>query len=196
MSLVEGITLQEAWPNLTEAEKPSIRAQLSRIIVALHDVTHNMSPDTLICSTNGGAVKDRFFRFDYDSGPFTSIQSYNNRLLAAATRQTPQLEGYMEGPYRDFLPDNGNVYFTHGDITLTNIMVSEISGSISVIAIIDWEQAGWHPEYWEYCKLLSVVNYEHEWREAGWANKLIEPFEVEWTAFSEYFMWRCPQGCS
>jgi hypothetical protein len=49
-------------------------------------------------------------------------------------------DSYIDGPYRDFLPDDGSVYFTHGDLTLTNIMVSGEPGSDKVKAIIDWEQ--------------------------------------------------------
>ncbi|WPH01061.1 Hypothetical protein R9X50_00389600 [Acrodontium crateriforme] len=192
MSLIEGKTLHVAWPILTETEKRSISARLSRIIVDLHQITCTIFSDALIRSINGGAVQDRFFEFNYEGGPFASIQSYNNWLVAAGTRQTPQLEGYMDGPFREFFPDKGNVYFTHGDLTLTTIMVSEISGCMSVTAVIDWEQAGWYPEYWEYCKLLCGVDYEHEWREARWANQLMNPFEDEWTAFSEYLLWRCP----
>lgn len=95
----------------------------------------------------------------------------------------------MNGPYRDFLPDHGKVVFTHGDLTLGNIILSD---SHKIEGIIDWEQAGWYPEYWEYCKLLYGVEYNHEWREAGWVDKIMRSFDDEWIAFSEYSLWRCP----
>lgn len=101
----------------------------------------------------------------------------------------------VERVYRDLLPDHGNVFFTHGDLALGNIILSTtIPGSSTKIAgIIDWEQAGWYPEYWEYCKLLYGVEYDHEWRAEGWANRLMKQFEDEWFAIAEYSLWRCPQ---
>jgi aminoglycoside phosphotransferase (APT) family kinase protein len=57
--------------------------------------------------------------------------------------------------YRDLLPDDGNVFFSHGDLTLGNIIISpEPNSPTKIAAIIDWEQAGWYPEYWD-CSMLS-----------------------------------------
>lgn len=36
--------------------------------------------------------------------------------------------------------------FTHGDIIPQNIMVDE---NYQVSGIVDWEAAGWYPDYWE-----------------------------------------------
>lgn len=102
-------------------------------------------------------------------------------------------EGFPEELHRDLLPDDGNVYFTHGDLTYTNIIVKGAPGSYRLSGVIDWEQAGWYPEYWEYCKLLHGVDYRHEWRTAGWVDKLMTPFADAWFAWAEYSLWRgCP----
>jgi hypothetical protein len=142
-------------------------------------------------SINGGTVQDRFFKLDYEEGPFLTVKSFNDWLLAAATRQRPGLEG-ITGPYREFFPDTGNIYFTHGDLTLGNIIISGTPESQRIVGIVDWEQAGWYPEYWEYCKLLYGVEYTHEWRSAEWVEKVIKSYDDEWTAFAEYSSWRCP----
>lgn len=57
-------------------------------------------------------------------------------------------------PYRLFLTDKYAIYFSHGDLHLSNIIVSGSPGCRAIAAILDWEQAGWYPEYWEYCKAL------------------------------------------
>jgi thiamine kinase-like enzyme len=90
------------------------------------------------------------------------------------------------------LPDAGNIFFTHGDLTLGNIIISDGLGPRRIAGIVDWEQAGWYPEYWEYCKLLYGVEYTHEWRSDGWADEVMRPFETEWEVFAEYSSWRCP----
>ncbi|KAH8200232.1 hypothetical protein TruAng_005624 [Truncatella angustata] len=190
MSLIPGKTLREGWPALTEVDKKSICNDLAQIIVALRQVSQGSS-NTFIGSISHGTVQDRFFQHDYEDGPFTTVKSFNDWLLAAATRTRPGPEG-ITGPYRDLLPDTGHVYFTHGDLTLGNIIISGGTNSQRIVGIVDWEQAGWYPEYWEYCKLLYGVEYTHEWRSAGWAETITEPYETEWFAFAEYSSWRCP----
>lgn len=140
-------------------------------------------------SINGGHVQDRFFKPDYEEVPFYSIRSFNDWVGATATRQRPSPEGFKRDIYRDYLPDTGEVYFAHGDLTLTNIIISGPPGSKQIAGIVDWEQAGWYPEYCEYCKLLYGVDYEHEWREKGWTDGVMQPFEDQFEAFGQYSLW-------
>ncbi len=147
-------------------------------------------------SVSRGPVQDRFFHFDYVEGPFLAIKSFQDWLLAAATRQRvrPGEEVVvLDGLYRDWLPDTGNICLTHGDLTIDNIIVlSEEHGAYHITGIIDWEQAGWYPEYWEYFKLYYGVEIDHKWRTEGWADKVMKPFEDEFIAVAEYFLWRNP----
>lgn len=57
--------------------------------------------------------------------------------------------------YKHELPDmllkSASSVFTHGDIAPRNIMVDE-NGNIT--GIIDWEWAGWYPDYWEYAQIM------------------------------------------
>ncbi|EJT68577.1 hypothetical protein GGTG_13852 [Gaeumannomyces tritici R3-111a-1] len=192
MGLVSGKTLRQAWDSLTSTDKASIRDQLSQIIAALRRITQG-SPARFIGSVNGGHVQDRFFKLDYEEGPFFSIKSFNDWMGAAATRQKPGQEGFQRDVYRDFVADTGEIYFTHGDLTLGNIIISDGDSPRRIVGIIDWEQAGWYPEYWEYCKLLYAVDYEHGWRSEGWAEQVMKQYEEEWEAFGEYSHWRgCP----
>lgn len=51
------------------------------------------------------------------------------------------------------------VVFTYADIAARNIMIR--AGRF--IAILDWELAGWYPEYWEYIfalRRLDNVDWE------------------------------------
>jgi aminoglycoside phosphotransferase (APT) family kinase protein len=116
-------------------------------------------------------------------------------MFAAATRQLPAADGTINGldhpdMCRELLPDDSKVYFTHGDLTLRNIMVSGPPGLCRVTAIIDWEQAGWYPEYWEFCKMHFGVAGDHEWDIYDWPSKVLEPDEDAYWAFSTYYQWR------
>ena len=42
-----------------------------------------------------------------------------------------------------------------------------------VVGIIDWETAGWWPEYWEYTSAWHVNPYDEFWREE--VDKFLEP---------------------
>ncbi|KAI5457659.1 kinase-like domain-containing protein [Mariannaea sp. PMI_226] len=193
MSLVHGKTLREAWPSLTKGDKELIGSELRQIIASLRLITQDCPNQ--IASVNNGVVQDRFFILDYEEGPFLNIKPFNDWLFAAATRQRPGPDGIagldLPEMYRDLIPDTGNVYFTHGDLTLGNIIISSDS-SPKICGVIDWEQAGWYPEYWEYCKMMYGVELYHDWREEDWPDKITKPFEDAFFAFSEYSLWRCP----
>ncbi|POR32750.1 Putative phosphotransferase enzyme family protein [Tolypocladium paradoxum] len=54
------------------------------------------------------------------------------------------------------------IVFTHGDIAARNIMVRD--GRI--VALLDWEFAGWYPEYWEYVFALRGMD-NIDWETLG-----------------------------
>ncbi|KAF4462113.1 phosphotransferase enzyme family [Fusarium albosuccineum] len=183
MSLVSGQTLREAWPSLTADDKSSLQIRLKEIVASLRRLTQ--SPE--IIGKPHRALE----------GPLSTIKEFNDWLFGIATRQNPEPGKEIQGldhpdMYRDLLPDTGNIYFTHGDITLGNVIVSGAPGSYTITGIIDWEQAGWYPEYWEYCKLLLGVELDHEWRTEEWGDKITRPFEDTFFAVAEYSLWCCP----
>lgn len=144
---------------------------------------------------NGSAVLDLFFSPDYKKGPFLDVKAFHDWIFAAATRQLPDKDGAIKGLdnpdlCRDLLPDDAKVYFTHADLTLRNIMVSGPPGSCRVAGIIDWEQSGWYPEYWEFCKMHFGVARGHEWERDDWPSKILEANEEADWAFSTYCQWR------
>lgn len=89
-------------------------------------------------------------------------------------------------PYRDLLPDDGEIKFTHADLHRANIMISS-TAPFRVIAIVDWGLSGWYPDFWEYCKALYTCWYESEWRQ-DWIDKFLHPRTQEFLVFSEYCM--------
>lgn len=51
------------------------------------------------------------------------------------------------------------IVFTHADITARNIIIR--NGCI--VALLDWEFAGWYPEYWKYAfALRGMANLDWE----------------------------------
>lgn len=64
-------------------------------------------------------------------------------------------------------PTDTKVYLTHGDLLPQNIMVE---GS-TITGIIDWETAGYYPEFWEYSRMHDVGLMT-----PGWARVLTRVF--------------------
>ncbi|ORY57203.1 uncharacterized protein BCR38DRAFT_354809 [Pseudomassariella vexata] len=58
------------------------------------------------------------------------------------------------------------IKFTHADIVPLNIILSPVPDT-KVVAIIDCGQAGWYPDYWEYCKAQRVTLDPKDFDEAS-----------------------------
>ncbi|KAK0231431.1 kinase-like protein [Armillaria fumosa] len=77
--------------------------------------------------------------------PLKNIRAFHDMLLAnvSCVSRMPRLL-QMAAPVSD---KSHKLCFSHCDLNKTNILVTE-DGRLA--AIIDWEAAGWFPEYWEY----------------------------------------------
>lgn len=52
------------------------------------------------------------------------------------------------------------VVFTHGDIHSRNVLVDE-DGHIT--GLLDWESAGWYPEYFDFTVALRGLPDDYRW---------------------------------
>jgi hypothetical protein len=95
-------------------------------------------------------------------------------------------------PYRELLSDSGSVYFAHADLNITDIMILRSPTGTTVFGIIDWEQCGWYPEYWEYCRMHLSNSFRHEWRAEGYVERSLQSYDNELAVMFEYWQWPCP----
>lgn len=131
------------------------------------------------------------------SGPFDSIKSFNDYFQFAMLPNIPLADRQFEDPCRHLLADDGAIRFCHGDLHFGNVMISDDpSQPRMVTGIIDWEEAGWYPEYWEYCKMRMVICEETKfWEDVVGSGGLIDRIlpirhETELEAVSQYWHWR------
>ena len=141
-------------------------------------------------AVKGGCVLESYFWDTGTNGPFRDIKDFNDAVQVAAIPKMPMTERKFIDSYRNLLCDTGNIYFTHADLNLCNIMIMGPPGSRRISGIIDWDQNGWYPECWEYWKMVMCVHYNHEWRSAGWVDKVSKTYEDEVEAMIEYTSWR------
>ncbi|KJF60383.1 phosphotransferase enzyme family protein [Coccidioides immitis RS] len=100
------------------------------------------------------AIADRFMA---EAGPFQSVEEFHDWFVFLCRRPMADPYSIPMEPFRSELPDDAAISFTHGDLHRSNIMVSK-SEPWRVVSIVDWEQSGWMPEYWEDRKGTSLQN--------------------------------------
>lgn len=126
---------------------------------------------------------DYVFQSCPKTGPFSTVKDFNDWFSYLPQLWLPPSKKYND---RQFLPDGGVIKFTHGDLHRGNIIISS-SKPARILAIVDWAQAGWYPDYWEYCKALYTCWYEDEWRR-DWVDNFLSPRLREFEIFAEYTM--------
>lgn len=129
---------------------------------------------------------------DQEQGPFSSVKGFHdwfsfllNRLAASGSHwEGHELEDIPD-PYRQLLHDDPGVVFTHADLHQSNIMVSE-GWPCRIVAIIDWHQSGWYPDYWEFYKAEYTNHWESEWVQKYIPMFLNEPRETFLEGINSY----------
>ena len=161
-------------------------------LVGYIDQLRSLKPPegVLIGSTSGGSGLDHRLggkRF----GPFKTVDDFH-----LFVRRDDLLDVWTSEPAVAKVHERSEPYaikFTHADLSAQNVMVQ--NGKVT--AIIDWEFAGWFPEYWEYTK----VHYSHRPNRQEFYDKFDEfatkyPTELaaEQAIWNRYntFLYDCP----
>lgn len=142
MEYIQGPTLEAIWASTETDKKDAIIHQIATYI----DQLRLLEPPQkgVVGSASLGPGLD--YRVGYRPfGPF-SIDEFHSFLRG----QIP-LEDSTEVYSEDVTKCHTRQYrtcFTHADICQRNIIVRDDG----VVALVDWQFAGWYPEYWEYTK--------------------------------------------
>lgn len=99
--------------------------------------------------------------FTAEAGPFSSVTEFQDWFTFLCRRRMPDPYSIPVEPFRYQLPDNAAIKFTHGDLHRSNTIVTG-SEPRHVVGIVDWEQAGWLPEYWEARKARWTAHWTEE----------------------------------
>ena len=148
MEFVEGELLQRLWPKLLPDEKRGILTELKDYICQIRRI--KCPAGTQIGSVMGGPAIDRRQLKSITGGPFTSVAEFNKWQLAQLREKTPLAHRDI---YITMHKPDRRIVFSHCDLGFHNIIVH--NGHIA--AIIDWEDSGWYPEHWDYCKAVSFL---------------------------------------
>lgn len=149
MEFIEGETLAQAWGNTLSAEdKTLVCRQLRDYISQLRAI---QSPNGLICSFGGRPVVDARRRSSYKGGPFADEAAYNDFLVSNLIGPSK-----IRDIIRSQMRADHKIVLSHGDLHGINIMVRP---GVGVVAIIDWEKAGYYPEYLDLLTPLRTAQW-------------------------------------
>ncbi|KAJ4147332.1 hypothetical protein LMH87_001863 [Akanthomyces muscarius] len=165
MSYIAGQALTRIWVTLTHEERIDVFTQVRNMLL------HLSIPDSapkVIGSCDGLDIRDsRLAKTHFGPiSPVTIRRDYLRKLNQKRHR----------------------VVFCHCDLSPDNIIVNE---HMQVIGLLDWEDAGYYPEYWENFKFYSRPEMVNGWHEYG---KYILPhiFDEEVKDFMEVRKYQLP----
>jgi aminoglycoside phosphotransferase (APT) family kinase protein len=155
MDFVEGQPLSDIWVGLSADQKQEITRQLREILLLMRALP---PPEAYIGDCAGGHILDARLYFTHTSPSCRDEQGFNDFLLSGLAPETPSP---IRAAFASRLRTHHRIVFTHGDLAPRNIMVQDCK----ITAIIDWEEAGWYPEYWEYVKFFQrSSSVDGDWR--------------------------------
>src|SRR5437762_6579058 len=151
MTQVPGKCLDDCMSDLSEAQLEQVVQELAGFVNEMR----NLGENNYIGSINRGPCTDYLWQYNthLPGGPFENEAQLNDFIASAyLARWGGKFHMFLRSIYRD----DHRILFTHSDISPRNIMVSE-EGHIT--GIIDWEYAGWYPEYWEAAKAFFGADW-------------------------------------
>lgn len=141
MTAVPGQTLDAVFHRLSYAEREQLSKDLKSALSQLRCIPNQTW--YVFANSHGGPLKDHRFPSG-TCGPFQLISEFNAFLVHDYVRNETKdkISAVHARSYRSV--------FTHADLHPSNILIDR--GRLS--GIVDWECAGFYPEYWEYTKLM------------------------------------------
>ncbi|KAH1559497.1 hypothetical protein KXX28_007390, partial [Aspergillus fumigatus] len=185
MEYVNGQSLEQAWPSMGCEDKAGISRELRTIFQRLRQVEQDPE-DPFVGNITKGPLYDRAFHVNYmhEAGPFATVRDFHDWFTFLHRRPMPDPYSVPVEPFRHDLPDDCAIKFTHGDLHRSNIIVTS-TRPYRILAVVDWEQSGWLPEYWESRKAQYTADRADEWS-LTYLPMIMEQFPSTWDPWDYY----------
>ena len=158
MTYIEGQTLESQWPDMSSAEKGRIAHQLRDIVDEMRAI---QPPPDYIGGCGGLEITDARDYSTYSVLACTDEEGFNSYLISSLFEKIPSpIKNALTRQLEKHFTTH-KVVFSHCDLAPRNIIVKD--GKIQ--GLVDWELAGWYPEYWEYVKFFQRGSGLGDWRE-------------------------------
>ncbi|KAI1839556.1 hypothetical protein JX266_014232 [Neoarthrinium moseri] len=155
MKRIHGATLKAVWVNMSTAERDHVASQTAECLAQLRQ----LHADRVGGLDNQPIYSAFLFRNGYGlpHGPISS----DDQLWYEMSKGLHGLLDETVRRLRARMPPATPYTFTHGDLSLENIIVKE--GKLA--GIVDWESSGYFPVWWEFVSTgISLGPDDLEWK--------------------------------
>ncbi|KAI0100495.1 kinase-like domain-containing protein [Nemania sp. FL0031] len=152
--------LKAVWETYDSTTKERVCHEIWDIVKQIREIPKPPELQHLYqCGADGSPSYDVLLRdLEDPARPLTDDASLRARI-------NERYLFFNGGSYRehlpDFLPHSSKAVFTHGDMAPRNIMVND---SAVITGVIDWENSGWYPDYWEFAN-IQKPSADWDWME-------------------------------
>lgn len=159
MDFAPGEQLGKVWDSFDDQTKLRICTDTWTMITKWRQIP-KPSGYPYQCLADGSAkTRDELLQsLDANEKPITSDTALRQRIYERYYHFNGRR---YEHELPEMLPRSDTSVFTHGDVAPQNILVDK-QGNIT--AILDWEHAGWYPDYWEYANIMKP-RCEDDWQQ-------------------------------
>ena len=171
MAYIPGRNLDEVWPDLNDSQKQESCEEIWAIIRSIRNTPRPVHLEGLyLCLTDGSASDDPLIGYkarlieDKATKPPVPLRSDTEVRARIHSRYITWGGHTYAKVLPDMLPRSTRSVFTHADIAPRNILADN-SGHIT--GLIDWEMAGWFPDYWEIANIMKPMGSStgYDWQE-------------------------------
>ena len=170
MEYIDGRPLDEEWDSYDDSQKQNVQSQLRKYLDEIRQI-----PGSFVGSVDGSECRDPLFDdVPTRCGPFESESAFHEGLIHAMREKGSRPWIDMVIRFLKAMPSH-KIVLTHNDIAPRNILVR----NAKVVGIVDWEFAGFYPEYWEYVKAFCWPDWQSSWITEGVIDRILEPHLLE-----------------
>lgn len=160
MTRLPGGELGQVYEHLSEEDKETALTEMQVMLKVMREWQNPWGAER-ICSISGTAIRSVRVP-NHSIGPCENEQEFNECLLSTASSHSFASQGLYEeklASARKMHSIHHKIVFTHGDLKHHNILFYK--GHVS--GFLDWESAGWYPDYWDFTTALRFMPKDFWW---------------------------------
>ncbi|EFY84946.1 Phosphotransferase family protein [Metarhizium acridum CQMa 102] len=160
MTRLPGKELGQVYEKLSSEDQKSVQRELKGYLDVMRG-WKDLRGGKTISSLLGTSIRSVRIP-NHFAGPFESEEEFNEYLIRPSwAGGFPSEEAYNDALSlaKGMGKISHKIVFTHGDLKPHNILVK--GGRI--IGFLDWESAGWYPDYWDFTTALRFTRDDFWW---------------------------------